>query len=81
MILLTGTLLAHGRRTVAAALRGSGNEMATNWSSLHQVLLLKFSLSLPSQSRSYSVSGGPVTSIPYLAAMAIAAGRSSSGAK
>lgn len=38
MILLTGTLLAHGRRTVAAALRHSGNSMAGNWSSFHQVL-------------------------------------------
>src|ERR1700757_858677 len=32
MTLLTGTLLARGRRTVAAALRASGNEQATNWS-------------------------------------------------
>src|SRR5436309_12042285 len=38
MMLLTGTLLAHGRRTVAAALRASGNSMAANWSSFHQVL-------------------------------------------
>jgi len=38
MILLTGTLVAHGRRTVAAALRASGNGMAANWSSFHQVL-------------------------------------------
>ena len=38
MMLLTGTLLAHGRRTVAAALRASGNGMAANWSSFHQVL-------------------------------------------
>ena len=38
MTLLTGTLLAQGRRTVAAALRASGNGMATNWSSFHQVL-------------------------------------------
>jgi DDE superfamily endonuclease len=38
MILLTGTLLAHGRRTVATALRHTGNEMAGNWSSFHQVL-------------------------------------------
>lgn len=38
MILLTGTLLAQGRRTVAAALRHSGNGMAGNWSSFHQVL-------------------------------------------
>jgi hypothetical protein len=32
MTLLTGTLLAQGRRTVAAALRASGNEQAANWS-------------------------------------------------
>ena len=38
MTLLTGTLLAQGRRTVAAALRASGNGMAPNWSSFHQVL-------------------------------------------
>jgi hypothetical protein len=38
MTLLTGTLLAQGRRTVAAALRSTGNEMAGNWSSFHQVL-------------------------------------------
>jgi hypothetical protein len=38
MILLTGTLLAHGRRTVAAALRHTGNEMETNFSTFHQVL-------------------------------------------
>lgn len=38
MTLLTGTLLAHGRRTVAAALRASGNDQVTNWSSFHQVL-------------------------------------------
>jgi DDE superfamily endonuclease len=38
MALLTGTLLAKGRRTVAAALRASGNDQATNWSSFHQVL-------------------------------------------
>src|SRR5260370_33658567 len=38
MLLLTGTLLAHGRRTVATALRHTGNEMAGNWSSFHQVL-------------------------------------------
>src|SRR5947209_13194037 len=38
MMLLTGTLLAQGRRTVAAALRHSGNSMAGNWSSFHQVL-------------------------------------------
>ncbi len=38
MILLTGTLLAQGRRTVAAALRHTGNDMAANFSSFHQVL-------------------------------------------
>ena len=38
MTLLTGTLLAQGCRTVAAALRASGNDQATNWSSFHQVL-------------------------------------------
>src|SRR5260370_33891670 len=38
MTLLTGTLLAQGRRTVAAALRSTGNEMAGNWRSVHQVL-------------------------------------------
>lgn len=38
MTLLTGTLLAQGRRTVAAALRHSGKGMAGNWSSFHQVL-------------------------------------------
>ena len=38
MTLLTGTLLAQGRRTVAAALRSTGNGMAGNWSSFHQVL-------------------------------------------
>jgi hypothetical protein len=38
MILLTGTLLARGRRTVAAALRASGNDQAGNWSLFHQVL-------------------------------------------
>lgn len=38
MTLLTGTLLAQGRRTVAAALRHTGNGMAGNWSSFHQVL-------------------------------------------
>src|SRR5690242_12976728 len=38
MTLLTGTLLAQGRRTVAAALRASGNEQAANWSLFHQVL-------------------------------------------
>jgi hypothetical protein len=38
MTLLTGTLLAQGRRTVAAALRACGNSQATNWSCFHQVL-------------------------------------------
>lgn len=38
MTLLTGTLLVRGRRTVAAALRASGNEQASNWSLFHQVL-------------------------------------------
>src|SRR2546430_800609 len=38
MTLLTGTLLAQGRRTVAAALRASGNEQAINWILFHQVL-------------------------------------------
>jgi hypothetical protein len=32
MTLLTGTLLAQGRRTVAAALRASGNAQESNWS-------------------------------------------------
>jgi len=38
MVLLTGTLLAQGRRTVAAALRHADNSMAGNWSNFHQVL-------------------------------------------
>src|SRR5215831_3966013 len=38
MTLLTGTLLAQGRRTVTAALRASGNAQAANWSCFHQVL-------------------------------------------
>jgi hypothetical protein len=38
MTLLTGTLLAQGRRTVAAALRFTGNEMEGNWSNFPQVL-------------------------------------------
>ena len=38
MTLLTGTLLARGRRTVAAALRASGKEQDGNWSLFHQVL-------------------------------------------
>jgi hypothetical protein len=37
MTLLTGTLLAHGRRTVAAALRSTGKERETNFSTFHQV--------------------------------------------
>ena len=37
MTLLTGTRLSQGCRTVAA-LRHSGNSMAGNWSSFHQVL-------------------------------------------
>src|SRR5258708_2918268 len=38
MSLLTGTLLAHGRRTVAGDLRHNGNESETNFSTFHQVL-------------------------------------------
>lgn len=38
MIVLTGTVLAQGRRTVAAALRASGKDQETNWSLFHQVL-------------------------------------------
>ncbi|HEY1351115.1 MAG TPA: transposase [Ktedonobacteraceae bacterium] len=38
MTLWTGTLLAHGRRTVAGALRHTGNEGETNFSTFHQVL-------------------------------------------
>ncbi len=38
MTLLSGTLLAHGRRTVTAALRQTGHEMDTNFSVFHQVL-------------------------------------------
>jgi len=38
MTLLTGTLLAQGRRTITAALRASGNEQAGNWSLFHPVL-------------------------------------------
>src|SRR6266567_3697099 len=38
MILLTGTLLAHGRRTVTTALRHTGNEMEIHFSNFHQVL-------------------------------------------
>jgi hypothetical protein len=37
MTLLTGRLLAQGRRTVAAALRHTGNDMAGNWSSFRSV--------------------------------------------
>ncbi len=35
---LTGTLLAHGRRSVASALRHTGHEGETNFSAFHQVL-------------------------------------------
>ena len=38
MLLLTGTLLARGRRTVTAALRHPGYERVANWSGFHQVL-------------------------------------------
>src|SRR5947209_6943275 len=38
MTLLTGTLFAQGHRTIAAALRATGNGMAGNWSCFHQVL-------------------------------------------
>ena len=38
MVLLTDTLLAHGRRTVTTALRHTGNEMDSNFSTFHQVL-------------------------------------------
>lgn len=38
MILLTGTLLAQGRRRVTVALRHTGNGMVGNWSNFHQVL-------------------------------------------
>jgi hypothetical protein len=38
MMLLVGTLLAHGRRTVCSALRFSGEQMNENWSQYHQVL-------------------------------------------
>lgn len=38
MTLLTGTLLAKGRRTVAAALRASGHDQAGDFSLFHQVL-------------------------------------------
>ena len=38
MILVTGTLLAQGRRTIATALRSCGNDQVANWSLFHQVL-------------------------------------------
>ena len=38
MTLLTGTLLAQGRRTVTAALRSTGNDQAGTCSTFHQVL-------------------------------------------
>src|SRR5690242_2802683 len=38
MTSLAGTLLAQGRRTVAAALSASGNAQASNWSPFHRVL-------------------------------------------
>ncbi len=38
MILLTGTLLAHGCRTVTAALRQTGKQMDLDWSCFHHVL-------------------------------------------
>lgn len=38
MVLIAGTILARGRRTVAAALRHSGLSDAVNFSSYHQVL-------------------------------------------
>jgi hypothetical protein len=38
MTLLTGTLLSHGRRTVCAALRLSGEATNSHWSLYHQVL-------------------------------------------
>jgi hypothetical protein len=38
MTLLTGTRLSQRRRTVAAALRHTGNDMAANFSNFHQVL-------------------------------------------
>jgi hypothetical protein len=37
MILLTGTLLAEARRTVAVALRHADNSMAGNWSNFRSV--------------------------------------------
>jgi hypothetical protein len=38
MILLTGTRLSQGRRTVTAALRSTGNAKAANFSTFHHVL-------------------------------------------
>jgi DDE superfamily endonuclease len=38
MTLLSGMLLARGRRIVTAALRASGNDQVGNWSLFHQVL-------------------------------------------
>lgn len=38
MTLLAGTLLARGRRTVAAALHASGNAQTLHWSLFHQGL-------------------------------------------
>lgn len=38
MTLFTGTLLARGRRTVAAALRATGHDQAGDWSLFHQGL-------------------------------------------
>jgi hypothetical protein len=37
MTRFSGTLLAQGRRTIAAALRASGTDQATNWSLFHHV--------------------------------------------
>jgi hypothetical protein len=38
MILLTGTMLARGRRTVTAALYQTGHQFDTNFSTFHHVL-------------------------------------------
>jgi hypothetical protein len=38
MILLTGTMLARGRRTVTAALYQTGHQLDTNFSMFHHVL-------------------------------------------
>jgi DDE superfamily endonuclease len=38
MTRFSGTRFSQGRRTVAAALRASGNAQAINWSLFHQVL-------------------------------------------